>query len=326
MFFAHAAADQASRAMLSDLNPHLVNLFRAVRARPQEVIAELRLHALLDSDVHFAAALARLNAWRAPSAMEIQNGLHAAVLQDLPQPPNALFPVGIPGATDDPDNAGSLAALNRQAAVNPQGLPGPASVALGAGASDCAGATNRRGKLDLSGAPGVTGSANVSIPPHSHDSTDRLDVPNLPAPSAAARAPLARGTPVAAADSAAAADTLYLLASAFHSCWHEARDGHMTMTRRLGARPFAARPRELVRAAALLQRAEIGRADFRAALSRVAPGDLVFLDPPYLDDDTHGDPQAYTAMRFTRRDLAELSTAMTHLVAQGSHVVFCWSA
>ncbi len=198
VFLALAAAGRVEHALLSDLNPRIVNLFRAVRSHPQEMVSELRLHALLDSDVHFAAALARLNAWRAHGAG------HA--------PPDAR----------------------------------------------------------------------------------------------------------------AAADTVYLLSRAFHSEWHEARDGHVTMTRRRNARPFTARPHDIVGASALLQRTDIAQADFRAGLAHAQPRDLVFLDPPYLGGNTHSDPQAYNAARFTRDDLAALSAHIARLVDQGTHVVFCW--
>jgi DNA adenine methylase len=56
-----AAAGRIRTAHLSDLNMRIVNLFRSVQSKPAEVIAAIRLHALLDSDVHFAAALGRIN-------------------------------------------------------------------------------------------------------------------------------------------------------------------------------------------------------------------------------------------------------------------------
>lgn len=198
VFLALAAAGRVARARLSDLNPSIVNLFMAVRSQPQDVISGLRLHALLDSDVHFAAALARLNGWRA--------------------------------------------------------------------------------------------SARARTPPEPE----------------------------------AAADTVYLLSRAFHSAWHEARDSHVTMTRRHGTRPFRARLRDVAQASVLLQGAEVAQVDFRVALEGVAPGDLVFLDPPYLEQGTHSDPQAYNAERFTRTELAALSKRVARLVDEGSHVVFCW--
>ena len=54
-------AGRIAKPHLSDLNPRIINLFKSVQAKPDEVIAALKLHALLDSDVHFAAALGRIN-------------------------------------------------------------------------------------------------------------------------------------------------------------------------------------------------------------------------------------------------------------------------
>ena len=56
-----AAAGRIRAAHLSDLNTRIINLFRSVQSKPDEVIAAIRLHALLDSDVHFATALRRMN-------------------------------------------------------------------------------------------------------------------------------------------------------------------------------------------------------------------------------------------------------------------------
>jgi DNA adenine methylase len=58
---AFSAAGKIGEAHLSDLNPLIVNLFKSVQSNPDEVVAALKLHALLDSDVHFAAALGRIN-------------------------------------------------------------------------------------------------------------------------------------------------------------------------------------------------------------------------------------------------------------------------
>ena len=59
---AFSAAGKIAKPHLSDLNPRIINLFKSVQAKPNEVIAALKLHALLDSNVHFAATLGRINA------------------------------------------------------------------------------------------------------------------------------------------------------------------------------------------------------------------------------------------------------------------------
>jgi DNA adenine methylase len=67
-FLGLASAGLISKSLLSDVNPRLVNVFRATQAQPHEVVAGLRMHALLDSDVHFSAVLGRLNS-RSPDDM-----------------------------------------------------------------------------------------------------------------------------------------------------------------------------------------------------------------------------------------------------------------
>jgi len=193
-FLSLASAGLISKSLLSDINPHLVNVFRAVQVHPNDVVSGLRLHALLDSDVHFSAVLGRLNS----------------------------RPVG-----------GSV-------------------------------------------------------------------------------------------DSQVASDTIYLLSQSFHSAWYETLDGQVSMSRRRDAAPFRARHEDVVRAAALLEAATVSRSDFRTALNSVCPGDLVFMDPPYLYGTDRSDQQAYNAERFTVEELRALSVEMRRLVGIGALVVFCW--
>ncbi len=193
-FLSLASAGLLSKSLLSDINPHLVNVFRAVQAQPDEVVAGLRMHSLLDSDVHFSAVLGRLN---------------------------SRF---------------------------------------------------------------VDGSVDCQL----------------------------------------ASDTIYLLSQSFHSAWYETLDGQVSMSRRRDAPPFRARYDDLVRATALLQGASIVQATFRSSLLSVCPGDLVFLDPPYLYGSDRSDQQAYTAERFTAGDLRALSDDMRRLIGIGANVIFCW--
>ena len=60
-FLSLASAGLLSKSLLSDINPHVVNVFKAVQAQPNDVVSGLRMHSLLDSDVHFSAVLGRLN-------------------------------------------------------------------------------------------------------------------------------------------------------------------------------------------------------------------------------------------------------------------------
>jgi len=71
-FLELSSAELISKSLLSDANPRLVNVFRAAQAQAHEVIAGLRMHALLDSDVHFSAVLGRLNARPVDNAINCQ--------------------------------------------------------------------------------------------------------------------------------------------------------------------------------------------------------------------------------------------------------------
>lgn len=193
-FLGLASAGHISKSFLTDINPWLVNVFRSVQMLSNDVVSGLRLHALLDSDVHFSAVLGRLNAQ-------------------------------VPG--------------------------------------------------DL-------------------------------------------------VDSQSGADTIYLLSQSFHSSWYEARDGRVTMSRRIDAGPFRAKLQDVGRAAALLQNSTVSSSDFRKALRGGDTGDLVFLDPPYLYAEERADQQAYNAVRFTTADLQDLLAEVWRLVGIGAHVIFCW--
>jgi DNA adenine methylase len=71
-FLGLASAGMISKSLLSDVNPRLVNVFLATQAQPHEVVAGLRMHALLDSDVHFSAVLGRLNSRPADDLLDCQ--------------------------------------------------------------------------------------------------------------------------------------------------------------------------------------------------------------------------------------------------------------
>ena len=71
-FLGLASAGLISKSLLSDVNHRLVNIFRATQVQPHDVVAGLRMHALLDSDVHFSAVLGRLNSRRAEDMVDCQ--------------------------------------------------------------------------------------------------------------------------------------------------------------------------------------------------------------------------------------------------------------
>ena len=71
-FLGLASAGLITKSLLSDVNHRLVNVFRATQDQPHDVVAGLRMHALLDSDVHFSAVLGRLNSRPAEDVVDCQ--------------------------------------------------------------------------------------------------------------------------------------------------------------------------------------------------------------------------------------------------------------
>jgi site-specific DNA-adenine methylase len=96
------------------------------------------------------------------------------------------------------------------------------------------------------------------------------------------------------------------------------------MSRRQGGRPFKPNYQDFIRAATLLETANVGCRDFRQALHDVESGDFVFLDPPYLYGYDQRDQQAYNSKRFSADDFSDLIRTMRELVGLGARVVFCW--
>jgi len=70
-----------------------------------------------------------------------------------------------------------------------------------------------------------------------------------------------------------------------------------------------------------LQTAEIEHRDFEEALEKVAPGDFVYLDPPYVPLSLTSNFTSYTAEGFTHKDQERLRDAALDLKRRRVHVV-----
>lgn len=78
----------------------------------------------------------------------------------------------------------------------------------------------------------------------------------------------------------------------------------------------------LYAASAILQRATIVCADYKKVIQDYAkPGDLVFLDPPYLPVSEYSDFKRYTKEQFYEEDHVELSHEVQRLHELGCHVI-----
>ncbi len=196
IFLALASQGLIKEAILSDINPHLIGTFKALQTEVDEVLRTIRLHSLLDSEVHFSGVSRRLN----------------------------------------------------------------------------------------------------------QDSYDRQDSPER------------------------AADFIYALSQSFHSSWYETTDGNIRLNRRTDPKPFRPKISSLSAAAGLLKYARVHQMDFRQALDKAVAGDLVVLDPPYLEENNERDPRGYTACRFSKSDIRDLETLIISKVEFGVHILFCWGS
>lgn len=122
-----------------------------------------------------------------------------------------------------------------------------------------------------------------------------------------------------------AARFLYLNGVSWNHLWREnSRTGAMNAP--WGDRQFKNIDNETMKiAGVVLARADIAAADFREALDSAAPGDFVYLDPPYLPIFTRPgvekEPTAkfnkYTAKTFEMADLVDLAKICADLSKRG---------
>jgi DNA adenine methylase len=121
-----------------------------------------------------------------------------------------------------------------------------------------------------------------------------------------------------------AAGFLYLSRACFNGLWRENRSGLMNVP--VGRSSSGSPPRcpslaRLVAAGVVLRGCEILRADYRVVLDRAAPGDLVYLDPPYEPRSSSSSFTAYTAAGFGPADQDELAQRAVDLVGRGVSVL-----
>jgi DNA adenine methylase len=113
-----------------------------------------------------------------------------------------------------------------------------------------------------------------------------------------------------------AARFVYLNQTAWNGLWRVNRHGEFNVP--WGARPFRGMTaKQLLGLRGALSRADIAGEDFREALARVAPGDFVYLDPPYLPLSDTSKFFFYTERRFRAPDLRALAELCRELTDRG---------
>lgn len=112
--------------------------------------------------------------------------------------------------------------------------------------------------------------------------------------------------PAGLSDVERAARVIYLNKTAFRGLWRVNRRGQYNVPYGAYDRPLF-NPDTVREASATLQSAEVWVADFETILSRVAPGDWVYLDPPYVPAGGYSDFKRYTPGQFREDDHERLA-------------------
>ncbi|MCI4040014.1 Dam family site-specific DNA-(adenine-N6)-methyltransferase [Streptomyces sp. TRM75563] len=116
-----------------------------------------------------------------------------------------------------------------------------------------------------------------------------------------------------------AARVIYLNKTGFRGLWRVNRKGGFNVPYGEYDRPYYNRS-TLLAASAALKSAEIQHRDFEVALKDAAPGDWVYLDPPYIPLSQFSDFKRYTAGQFGEEDQRRLASAMLEASSRGVHV------
>lgn len=131
------------------------------------------------------------------------------------------------------------------------------------------------------------------------------EMPNTPAFFESTR----RQKPVDLTDLERAARVVYLNKTSFRGLWRVNKKGEYNVPYGAYDRPYYNR-QTLLAASEALGAAEIREADFSEALDKAAPGDWVYLDPPYVPLGGYSDFKRYTSGQFHEPDQEQLAEAM----------------
>jgi DNA adenine methylase len=127
-----------------------------------------------------------------------------------------------------------------------------------------------------------------------------------------------RGLPAAEA----AARTIFLNRTCFNGLYRVNQKGLFNVPFGRYKNPKLVDPDALEAASQLLRKAIIACGDYASVLKEYArPGDLIFLDPPYLPVGRYSDFKRYTKEQFYEEDHIELSAEVQRLHELGCHVL-----
>ena len=120
----------------------------------------------------------------------------------------------------------------------------------------------------------------------------------------------------------AAARTIYLNRTCFNGLYRLNKKGEFNVPFGNYRNPRICNPSALRAASSVLKTAKIRRGDFQDILREHAqPGDLIFLDPPYLPTGKFADFKRYTVEQFNEDDHSRLAHEVRRLSRLPSHVI-----
>ena len=120
----------------------------------------------------------------------------------------------------------------------------------------------------------------------------------------------------------AAARTIYLNRTCYNGLYRLNKKGQFNVPFGQYVNPTICNPEALRSASEALGTARLLDADYREVLHYYArPGDLVYLDPPYLPTGKYSDFKRYTAAQFYEEDHRELAEDVQYLDKLGCHVL-----
>ena len=120
----------------------------------------------------------------------------------------------------------------------------------------------------------------------------------------------------------AAARTIYLNRTCYNGLYRLNKKGQFNVPFGRYLNPTICNPDALRSASGALKTVRLHNADYREVLHKYAqPGDLVYLDPPYLPTGKYSDFKRYTAAQFYEDDHRELAEDVRHLNKLGCHVL-----
>ncbi len=132
--------------------------------------------------------------------------------------------------------------------------------------------------------------------------------------------------PLALSPAERAARFIYLNKTCFNGLWRVNRAGRFNVPIGGYKNPRFCDPTTLLRASAALKGVQIANDPFEKSLQRTAPGDFVYLDPPYDPVSATSNFTSYTAGAFTWEDQQRLADECRTLNRRGVRFVLSNSA